>query len=302
MATLLMFPGQGSQEVGMGKTMYDTDADVRALFQQANELTGVDLATLCFDGPMEALTETRVLQPAMTTVVLATLRAARAKGIQPDMVAGHSLGEYSALHAAGVISAEDCLKLVATRGALMQREAEANPGAMSAIMRAEPAAVESLVTELAQEHQICLANYNTPKQLVVSGSVEGIEALEARIKEIKGRARRLPVSGAWHSPLMNGAVAEYTELLDSVTFNDAQIPVFLNVTGKAEQNGAAIKAAMKQQMTSGVRWYPSIQAAWEAGARNFIEIGPKSVLTNMLKAIVPDPDAMTAQKTEDLEL
>jgi len=285
-STVFMFPGQGSQEIGMGKTAFDSGEGIRELFATATEISGLDLAGLCFDGPLETLTRTANLQPAMAVTDLACLRLVREAGLKPDYVAGHSLGEYVALVAAGVISEAACLTLVAARGRLMQREAEANPGAMAAVMRVEPEPLEALVDGLAREHVVCLANYNSPKQIVASGSEEGIAALEAGLKELRGRAKRLPVSGAWHSPLMKGAEAELSALIDEVDFNDADTPILLNVTGAPESDGAAIKAHMKTQMCSGVRWYPGIQAVYEAGARVFVEIGPKSVLTNMLKYIV----------------
>ena len=286
MTTVFMFPGQGSQEIGMGKACFDADEEARALYAAAAEISGLDIAGLCFEGPLETLTQTANLQPAMATTDLACLALVRRAGLEADYVAGHSLGEYVALVAAGVISREACLTLVAARGRLMQREAEARPGAMAAIMRVAAEQLETVVAELAEEHVVCLANYNSPKQIVASGSVEGIAALEARLKEIRGRARRLPVSGAWHSPLMKGAEAELGALIEAVPFADATTPILLNVTGAPETDGAVIKARMKEQMCSGVRWYPAIEAAGAAGATEFVEIGPKSVLTNMLKYII----------------
>ncbi|MDJ0839616.1 MAG: ACP S-malonyltransferase [Acidobacteriota bacterium] len=299
---MFLFPGQGSQELGMGQAFHDVSPEVQALYAKAAEIAELPVKDLCFEGPIETLTETGNLQPCMTVTVLACLHMVEQAGLTADMVAGHSLGEYAALAAAGVINKEDCLQLVTARGRLMQREAEANPGAMGAVMMMEPEVVEELVNNTAgADHIICLANYNAPKQLVVSGSKEGIAALETLVKEKRGRFRALPVSGAWHSPLMNGAADEFAGIIERVTFHDAKVPVVLNVTGTPEVDGGVIKETMKQQMCSGVRWYPGILHAWDEGVRTFTEIGPKAVLSGMLRKIVPAPGEMTVHKIKDPE-
>ncbi|CAM2068475.1 ACP S-malonyltransferase [Sulfidibacter corallicola] len=291
--SMFLFPGQGSQVVGMARDLHDRFASVRDLFTCASDIAGFDVAATCFEGPMETLTETRNLQPALTAVVLACYRAAvETRAAEPAFVAGHSLGEYAALAAAGVLTVEDCLKLTTARGRLMQAQAEANPGAMGAVLKLAPEIVAQIVEELAEEHLICLANFNTPEQLVVSGSEAAIEALTEKVSEVRGRVRKLKVSGAWHSPLMKGAETPFNDVIDTVTFADARIPVLMNVTGTPEQDGSAIKENMKRQMCSGVRWCPALQYAWDEGVRRFVEFGPKGVLAKMMKAIAADPGQM----------
>lgn len=286
-----LFPGQGSQKLGMGKGFFETNKQIEALFEDAAEIAEFDVAELCFHGPFEKLTETRYLQPAMATVSMACLMAMEDFATIPNNVAGHSLGEYVALVAARVISRRDCLKLVTERGRLMQREAEANPGAMTAVLRFKEAELQHVIDEHANG-DVIIANYNTPDQLVISGTNEGIEKVEAALREKSGRSMRLSVSGAWHSQLMQGAVEEFNAVIDEVEFEDARIPIIMNVTGQPATDGALIKDLMKRQMVSGVKWYQGIRQAWLGGSRKFIELGPKGVLIRMLNSIVPDPSAL----------
>lgn len=287
-APCFLFPGQGSQVLGMGKAFFDHSKEVRDLFAEAADITGLDIAKLCFEGPFEELTQTRNLQPAMTTVVLACLMGMEEYDVIPAFVAGHSLGEFSALAAARVISFSDCLRLVTERGRLMQEQAEKAPGTMAAFARVEPERLEALCAELAKTELVCLANYNSPEQIVASGSVAGMEKLELAVKGVGGRAIRLPVSGAWHSPLMKEAESRFAELLESTPFAHAKVPVLMNVTGKAETEGEKIKEFMKRQICSSVRWYQSMREAWLNGCRTFVELGPKGILIKMLPASVPD--------------
>lgn len=289
--TVFLFSGQGSQDVGMAREFHDNHEEARAVFDMAEAVSGLPLRRLCFEGPMEELTETGNLQPAMTATVLACYRVFRKTNtIQPRFVAGHSLGEYAALAAADVISDADCIKLVSARGRLMQTQAEAKPGAMAAIMKLDPEVVREMVEKVAQDHTLCMANLNAPGQIVVSGTEEAVEALKAPVAEVRGRFSKLKVSGAWHSPLMKGAEAPFNEVIEGVTFNDAAVPVLLNVTGAPETDGAVIKARMKEQMCTGVRWYPAMEHTWADGARTYLEFGPKSTLTRMLRTIVKEVD------------
>ncbi|PIE90395.1 MAG: [acyl-carrier-protein] S-malonyltransferase [Acidobacteria bacterium] len=293
-APCFLFPGQGSQTLGMAKTFYDESKEVKDLFAEASDISKYDIAKLCFSGPMEVLTETKHLQPAMTTAVLACYYGIRDFDVIPSYVAGHSLGEYAALAAAEVIDVSDCLKLVTARGRLMQEQAEINQGAMTAIVKVKPEPAVELVNKIAQSKPLLIANYNSPKQLVASGSVDAIEQLEKEIRTLGGRCIRLNVSGAWHSPLMKAAVEPLAEVIEQVEFNNAKIPIALNVTGSIESDGATIKKRMKDQMYSSVRWYQGIHEIWKKGIRVYIEIGPKGVLTKMMKAISPDPVNMQA--------
>lgn len=290
-APVYLFSGQGSQEVGMAKEFYENHEEVRDLFAMAEEESGLPLKQLCFEGPEEELTQTKNLQPAMTATVLSCYRVftKTEKGL-PSFFAGHSLGEYSALAAAGVISDQDCLKLVTARGRLMQEQAEANPGAMAAVMKMDPNVVTEIVDNLAKDHIICQANLNAPGQIVISGTEEAIAALKAPVEEASGRYRALKVSGAWHSPLMNGASDPFSEVLETVTFSNASAPIMLNVTAEPETDGAVIKETMKRQMCNGVRWYPAMEHVWAQGVRDCVEFGPKNTLTRMMRTIVDGVD------------
>lgn len=293
-APCFLFPGQGSQALGMGKGFFESIPAVKDLFEEASDIAGFDIAALCFSGPFDVLTQTANLQPAMTVVDLASYLALEQVDLIPSFVAGHSLGEFPALAAARVISFEDCIRLVVERGRLMQEQAEANPGAMSAIMRLEESTLEAIVQEVAAQDPVLIANYNSPQQLVVSGSLTGIEKVEERVREQRGRPVRLKVSGAWHSPLMAEAFDAFAEKIDAVEFQDARMPVLMNVTGLPAESGDEIKALMKKQMGSSVRWYQGIRYAWVNGTRTFVELGPKGVLTNMLKTIVSNPVSLNA--------
>ena len=287
-----LFPGQGSQKLGMGKGFHESNDVIESLFDDASEIAGFDVAEMCFHGPFETLTETRYLQPALATVMLSCLMAIEEYDIIPNNVAGHSLGEYIALVSARVFSRRDCLKLVTERGRLMQREAEANPGAMSAVLKMPDETLQAVIDEVAGD-DVIIANYNTPNQLVISGTTEGVEKVEEALRQRSGRFIRLKVSGAWHSKLMKGAEDEFNKVIDEIEFEDARIPVVMNVTGKLETDAAVIKDLMKRQMCSGVRWYQGIRNAWLDGSRKFIELGPKGTLIKMLNGIAPDPTAMS---------
>jgi len=293
-APCFLFPGQGSQTIGMAKSFFDSSKEVKDLFAEASEISGMDITKLCFSGPMETLTETKNLQPAMTTAVLACYYGLRDYDMIPSYVAGHSLGEYAALAAAEVIEVSDCIKIVTERGRLMQEQAEKNVGAMTAMVRITPEKAKELVQNIAKTKPLLIANHNSPQQLVASGSVEAIEQLEQDLKEVRGRGIRLNVSGAWHSPLMQEALEPLANVIEAITFDDAKMPIALNATGTIESDANVIKKAMKKQMISSVLWYQGLHEIWKKGIRVYIEVGPKGVLTKMMKAISPDPVAMRA--------
>ncbi len=295
----MLFPGQGSQYVGMGKALYDTDAGARELFQRAETVTGLPLTRLCFDGPMEELTQTVNLQPAVTVLNLALYNALQRAGVQPTYVAGHSLGEYSALFAAGVLSAADTLQAVKMRGQLMHREAQKHPGTMAAIVGLPIPEVVELLAPIVNRGYFALANYNTPEQLVISGAKLEVAEAMALAKAAGARAVPLAVSGAWHSPLMAGATADFTALLQTLTFQPPQTTLLLNVSGLPEKDPTAIRDYMARQLTSPVQWTQIIHHIMAAGVDLWVEVGPKNVLKGLVRKIIPKDQPFAFYNVED---
>ncbi len=285
--TAFLFPGQGSQYVGMGREFIDEDEGCRDLLAIAEEVSGLPLKKLCLDGPLEDLTRTLHLQPAMTAMNLICWRMVRKAGIRGDYFAGHSLGEYGALAAAGVLSPEDTLRLVTERGRLMERESAANPGSMLAVLKLDINQVEEIVAGITGKGVLTAANYNSAKQIVISGEKEALEAAAEEVARRKGRAVSLPVSGAWHSPLIAGAVPDFTRAIAAADFRCPAGTVFFNVTARPESEPDRIREIMARQISSMVRWYDIIINMYEQGVRVFIEVGPKTVLTGLMKKILP---------------
>jgi [acyl-carrier-protein] S-malonyltransferase len=284
----MIFPGQGSQYVGMGQDLYQADSRARELFLLAEKTTGLSLRRLCFDGPMAELTETVNLQPAVTVVNLCLFQALQAAGITPRAVCGHSLGEYGALYAAGVLDAADTLAAVAERGRLMQREAQKYPGAMAAVIGLTPEKLKGLVQPLTKEGPLALANFNTPEQTVISGAPEMVARAGNAAKAEGARVVPLKVSGAWHSPLMENATADFTACLEKLTFQAPQLPLYLNATAAPETNPELLRQRMSGQLTSPVRWAELIMNLKAAGIDTWVEVGPKNVLTGLVRKILPD--------------
>ncbi|MDR3090279.1 MAG: ACP S-malonyltransferase [Desulfobulbaceae bacterium] len=289
MKIAVMFPGQGSQYLGMGMAFAQEDAACADLLRQAEEISGQPIGQLIADGPLEKLTENAVLQPAITAVNLMCWqmmkRLPAASAIHA--LAGHSLGEYSALAACGVLLAEDALKLVAKRGQLMEREGSKNPGGMRAILGLSIGQVEEIVTARRGAGLVCVANHNTAEQIVISGATPALDAVTEAVGKAGGKVIPLNVSCANHSPLLAGAVAEFGAFLADIPFQAPRIPVYLNVSAAPERDPERIRALMAQQIISPVRWYESVQAMLAEGVDTFIEAGPKTVLKGMVKKIIP---------------
>ena len=285
--TAYLFPGQGSQSVGMGEEFYKEFDFVREIFDMAEETVKMHLTNLCFKGPMEELTQTVNLQPAVTTVNLACLAVLEKESVAYDSCAGHSLGEYSALNAAGVVSAEDTIKLVYKRGSLMHRESTKNKGVMHAIVGLPIADVNLMVAEVQPQGIVSVANHNSELQIVITGSPEPVEKVSALAKQKGAKAIPLKVSGAWHSELIKGAEDEFNAVLDEVDFSAPEKAVVLNVTGDVVSEADDIKAYMQQQLCSPVKWYDAMGQLIDQEIDTFVEVGPGRVLAGLLKKILP---------------
>lgn len=283
MAYTFLFPGQGSQSVGMGKDIYDAFETARKIMDDANRILGIDLLKIIFEGPEDELKATQNTQPALFTLEAAITSVLAEKGIVPNCTAGHSLGEYSALFAAGIISFEEGLKAVAKRGALMAVAGKEMPGTMAAIIGlARPAIVEVLKT--VTSGIVVSANENSPEQTVISGEVAAVTDACEKLKAAGAkRAMILPVSGAFHSPLMQKAADSFGEVIDAMTFTTPKCPIISNVSAQAETEAAKIKELSRKQLISPVRWVDSVATLASKDFGTCIEVGPGSVLKGLVK-------------------
>jgi len=297
----LLFPGQGSQYVGMGQDLFEADPGAREMFELAEAATGLPLKRLCFTGPMEELTLTVNLQPAVTVVNLCLYRALARAGVKPAAVCGHSLGEYSALYAAEVLSAGDTIAAVAQRGRLMHREAEKYPGAMAAVIGLTPEKLKGLVHPLTKEGPIALANFNTQEQTVISGAPEMVARAGNLAKAEGARVIPLKVSGAWHSPLMEEATRDFAAFMAKLDFRTPRLPLYLNATAAPEKNPDTLRAAMGAQLTRPVRWAELILNLQAAGVDTWVEVGPKNVLTGLVRKILPQEPKENFHNVENRE-
>lgn len=279
-----VFPGQGAQFVGMGKDLYENNPVAKEMFDKANEILGFNITDLMFNGTDEDLRQTKVTQPA---IFLHSVILAKTMGddFNPDMVAGHSLGEFSALVAAGALSFEDGLRLVSARAQAMQKACEKTPSTMAAVLALPDAKVEELCASVT-EGVVVPANYNCPGQIVISGSIEGVDAACAKMLEAGAkRALKLKVGGAFHSPLMEPARAELADAIAHTDFHAPKCPVYQNVNAEPQTDPETIKKNLIAQLTAPVRWTQTVQNMIAAGADTFVEVGPGAVLQGLVKKI-----------------
>jgi len=296
-----LFPGQGSQVVGMGQDFYQEFDYVRELFDMAEEISRVNLRQLCFKGPMEELTRTVNMQPAVTVVNLSFLAAVQREKGKPVVSAGHSLGEYSALHAAGVVSAEDAIRLVHKRGELMHREALKHEGAMSALLGLTIDAVEEIVERGRERGVVAIANHNTGQQIVITGEPAAVAAVSAHASEKGAKAIPLKVSGAWHSGLMRQGVDEFRAFMEDIRFSPPRSEMIFNATAQSETDPERIKDIMANQLVSPVKWYDAMKQLVEEEIEIFVEIGPGKVLTGLLRKNLPKDYPATVFNINDLK-
>ncbi len=285
--TAFLFPGQGSQRVGMGEEFYREYDVVREIFDMTEEITHINISKLCFKGPMEDLTMTVNLQPAVTAVNLACLAAIEKEFNAYHCCAGHSLGEYSALCAAGAISKEAAIGLVSKRGELMHREATRHTGAMHAIVGLPIDEISELVTEVQKNGVVSVANHNTQLQIVITGAPEPVGRVSSLAIDKGAKSVSLKVSGAWHSELIKGAEVEFNKYLDTISFNSPQKTLLFNVTADSSDNPDEIKEIMGRQLCSPVRWYDTMCKLVDENVEVFVEVGPGKVLAGLLKKILP---------------
>jgi [acyl-carrier-protein] S-malonyltransferase len=282
-----LFPGQGSQFVGMGQDLYEQFDFVREIFDMASDICQINLARLCFNGPMEALTRTVNLQPAITAVNLACLEAIIRHGIKPQWCAGHSLGEYAALSAAAVVSRPDTVRLVDRRGRLMHAASLVHPGAMRAVLGLTIDQVEPIVAAARQSGTVAVANHNSATQIVITGAPEAVDRAGAEAEAAGAKTIALKVSGAWHSPLIKEAEAPLAAFLETIAFHRPATEVVFNVTARPQTDPDQIRGLLAAQLCRPVRWYDTMGYLLDQGVETVAEVGPGKVLAGLFKKTVP---------------
>ena len=300
-----MFPGQGSQYVGMGKAAYEASPAARRVFEIAEKTTGIPVKRLSFEGPLEELTRTVNLQPALTAANLAVFEALRERGIEAEIFCGHSLGEYSALYASGVITLEDTFRLVLKRGELMEEAATRRLGEMYAVIGLSREKLEEIVSEARKYGIVALANHNSPAQIVITGEKEATSQAASLAKEAGARrVVKLKVSGGYHSPLMAEAAQKFRAFLREIPFSKPRKHFFSNVSASREEDPERLRELMGDQIESPVRWVEEVENIFSFGGREFVEIGPKNVLAGLVKKILSPGDVriITIEDPKDFEI
>ncbi|HSE93266.1 MAG TPA: ACP S-malonyltransferase [Methylomirabilota bacterium] len=297
-----LFPGQGSQAVGMGRAFYETSPAAKTVFEEANDALGFDLARLAFEGPEAALTLTANTQPAVLTVSIAAATVAAERGLRPAIAAGHSLGEYSALVVAGALAFRDAVRVVRRRGEFMQDAVPVGTGAMAAVMGMDLTAVEQVCVEAGAGEVVEVANVNSPQQIVIAGHKTAVERAVSLAAARGGRKSVvLPVSAPFHCALMRPAAERLARELDGVLVTDPRIPVVRNVDAGVTRVAAEVKPALLEQVARTVRWTACVQRLADEGATRFVEVGPGRVLTGLLRRIVDGARGVAVETPDDLD-
>ncbi len=296
-----LFPGQNSQIIGMGQDLANEFPEAREIFSQLDEICEKSMSKLCFEGPNEELILTVNQQPAITAVNLACLKVLNLKGVKASVSAGHSLGEFPALVSAGVLTEYDALRIVKKRGELMHRESLSHPGVMTAVMKLSIDQVTGIVNKASEKGLLAVANHNSEAQIVITGESAPMEYAISLVKEEKGKAIPLKVSGAWHCDLMKGAVDEFREYMEDITFSKPTSDILFNATAGMESDAEKIKDIMANQLTNPVRWYDIILRMIEDRVDAMVDVGPQKQMMGLVGRILPKDSNIATSSVEDVE-